>query len=213
MTWYDLACVTPATAYYQEVVARLKAGASILDIGCCFGQDLRYMAADEAPTERMYASDIISELWDTSHDLYRIHNHMKARFIMADILDPASPLLELRGKMNMLMTNLLFHLFDWERQVEAGKNMVALSRPGTMLVGRHIVSAIGMAIPLGTITDGEARSAGSKTRFRHTPETWQEMWRQIQEETGTEWEVESSLHPLKEWDLVDEGPFGAVFRN
>ena len=186
------------------MVARLKAGASVLHIGCCFSQDLRYIAADGVPTEKIYSSDIIPELWDISYDLYRDAGHMNARFITADILDSASPLMELRGKMDILIANLVFHLFDWERQVEAGKNMVALSRLGTMLIGRHIGNSIGMAIPVATITGGEVGGADSKTRFFHTPETWREMWRRIQRETGTEWEVESSLHGLKEWRLDEE---------
>ncbi|KAK3173825.1 hypothetical protein OEA41_007157 [Lepraria neglecta] len=186
------------------MVARLKAGASILDLGCCFGQDLRHMAADGAPTEKMYSSDIIPEFWDISYDLYRDAGHMKARFIPADVLDPASPLVELQGKLDILLANQVFHLFDWERQVEAGKNMVALSRLGTWLVGYQIGSSVGRAVPVRTTTGGEAGGAGSKTKFFHTPETWREMWRQVQRETGTEWEVESSLRPLKEWGLEDE---------
>ena len=186
------------------MVARLKAGASVLDIGCCFGQDLRYMAADGVPTEKMYSSDIVPELWDISYDLYCDTDRMKARFISADILDSASPLMELRGKMDILIANLVFHLFDWERQVEAGKNIVALSRLGTLLIGRHIGHSIGMAIPVATVTGGEVGGAGSTTRFFHDSETWREMWRRIQRETGTVWEVESSLHSLKEWGLEDE---------
>ena len=34
--------------------------------------------------------------------------------------------------------------------------------------------------------------------------TWWEMWRRIQRETCTVWEVESSLHSLKEWGLEEE---------
>ena len=136
------------------MVARLKAGASVLDIGCCFGQDLRCMAADGVPTDKMYSSDIAPELWDISYDLYRDADRMKARFVSADILDSASPLMELRGKMDILIANLVFHLFDWERQVAAGKNMVALSRLGTLLIGRHIGHSIGRAIPFSAMTVG-----------------------------------------------------------
>ena len=189
---------------YQEAVARVKDDASVLDVGCGFGQDLRYMAADGAPTANMYASDIVPTLWDLSYDLFRDTDRMKARFIPADILDPASPLMELRGKMDILVVSLIFHLFDWEGQVKAGNNMVALSRPGTLLIGRQIGNSIGMAIPITTTASGEVGGVGSHTRFFHNPETWQEMWRRIQRETGTEWEVESSLHLLKEWGGQDE---------
>ena len=197
----------PALPWYRDVVARLKAGASILDLGCCFGQDLRHLAADGTPTERMYASDIIPEFWDMSYDLYRDVSHMKARFISADILDSTSSLDELRGKVDVILANQLFHLFDWDSQVEAGKNIVALSRSGTWLLGYHIGSSVGRAVPNRTNTGGaggDAGKTGSKTKFYHTSETWQEMWRQIQRETETEWEVESSIRPLIEWGWEDE---------
>ena len=162
------------------------------------------MAADGAPTEQMYSSDIIPDFWDISYDLYRDADRMKARFIPADLLDPASPLDELRGKVDILLANQIFHLFDWERQIEAGKNMIALSRPGTWLVGYHIGSVDSEAVPVGMNAGGKAGTGGSKTRFLHNSETWQEMWRQLQEETSTEWEIESFLLPLEEWDWGGE---------
>ena len=202
--WSFLMTRTPALPSYRDLVARLKAGASILDVGCCFGQDLRHLAADGAPTERMYASDIIPEFWDLSYDLYRDASHMKARFISADILDPASPLNELRGKMDIILANQVFHLFDWEQQVAAGKNMVALSRAGTWLLGYQIGSSVGRAVPNRTKTGGKAGTTGGTSKFYHTPETWQELWRQIERETGTEWVVEGSIRELREWGWEDE---------
>lgn len=66
--------------------------------------------------------------------------------------------------------------------------MVALPRLGTWLVGYQIGSSIGSAVPLCTTTGGELGGAGSKTRFFHTPEMWQELWRQIQIKTSTKWD-------------------------
>ena len=100
---------------------------------------------------------------------------MQARFISAYILDPASPLMELRGNMDVLVANVIFHLFDWERQVEAGKIMVALSRPGIRLIGRQIGHSIGMAVPVATITGDGVGGAAGTTRFLHIPETWREI--------------------------------------
>ena len=202
--WTFLQTRTSALQCYRDIVTRLKAGASLIDVGCCFGQDLRYLAADGAPTERMYASDIISEFWDIGFDLYRDASHMKARFISADILDWPPSLDELRGTMDIILANQFFHLLDWEGQVKAGKNMVTLSRAGTWLLGYQIGSSIGRAIPNRTNTGGKIGETGNKTKFYHTPETWQEMWRQIERETETEWEVMSSIHTLKEWGWEDE---------
>ena len=189
---------TPDLLYYRDIVSRLQDSASILDLGCCFGQDLRYMAADGAPTQNMYASDVTEDLWDIGFEMYRDTGRMKARFLIADILDPNSSHTELRGKIDVLLVNQVFHLFDWDKQIQAGKNMVSLSRPGTWLVGYHIGSVIGRAVPVKATTGGSTGSAGSNTRFLHSQDTWQDIWRHIGEETGTEWVVESSIHELKE---------------
>ena len=41
---------------YDDILARLKGGATLLDLGCGFAQDLRTLAADGAPTESMFAT-------------------------------------------------------------------------------------------------------------------------------------------------------------
>ena len=188
------------------MVTRLKAGASVLDLGCCFGQDLRYLAFDGVPTTEMFASDIVRGFWDLSYDLYCDASRMKAKFIEADILDlEISPhLMELRGRLDIILANQLFHLFDWNRQVKVAVNLVKLSNPKTWIIGHQIGSSIGRAIPVHPNTGGEAGGAGSTTKFFHTPKTWQAMWRQVEESTGTKWEIESSSIPLKEWGVEDE---------
>ena len=195
---------TPDLPYYQDIITRLKTGDSILDIGCCFGQDLRYMAADGAPTQNMFASDIIPVFWDIGYDLYRDAVSMKARFLEADILDLASLHQQLETKMDILLVNQVFHLFSWDTQVRAGKNMVALSRPGTWIVGFHIGSTTPGARRVRTVTGGVAGAAGGTTKYYHCPDTWQAMWQYIGKETNTKWVVESSLHEFSKWGLEAE---------
>ena len=202
--WTFLISRTPDLPWYEDMVNRVRAGAVLLDVGCGFGQDLRYMAADGVPTQKMYSSDIVPKLWDIGYELYRDGGSMKAHFLEANILDPESAHKQLSGEVDILLVNQIFHLFDWDRQLQAGKNMVALSRTGTWIMGWQIGSALGRAVPVRSTTGGTTGAAGSTSRFFHTPDTWKEMWRQVQEETGSEWVVESSLHNLREWGLEDE---------
>ena len=202
--WTFLRSRTLDLPCYEDVVTRLKAGDSILDLGCCLGQDLRYMAADGAPTQNMYASDVVPEFWDIGFDLYRDLDSMKARFLEADILNPVSLHAELNGKIDVVLVNSVFHLFDWDRQVEAGKNIVSLSRPGTWVIGYQIGSSLGKASPSSATTGGAAGATGGSSGFFHNPDTWQKLWQQIEKETKTVWEVESSIHDLKASGLEDE---------
>ena len=186
------------------MITHLKVGASILDVGCCFGQDLRHMAADGAPTQHMYSSDIVPEFWDLGFDLYRDFSSFKAQFIEADILNPGSLYAHLNGKIDIILVNQVLHLFDWDRQVKAAKNMVSLSRLGTWVVGYQIGSVVAGAIPVSIATGSSSGATGSTSKFYHSTETWQDLWRQIGKETHTNWVVESWMLDLKEWGLEDE---------
>lgn len=53
----------PKTLDYASIIERLKAGSTLLDIGCFLGQDLRRLVADGAPPDKLYAIDIVSH-WD-----------------------------------------------------------------------------------------------------------------------------------------------------
>lgn len=41
---------------YEDILARVKKGARVLDVGCAMAQDLRALAADGAPTETMFGT-------------------------------------------------------------------------------------------------------------------------------------------------------------
>ena len=83
----------------------------------------------------MYASDINSDLWQMGFDLFKDRDRMLATFIPADILDPDSGLKALNGKVDIVITNQILHLFDWQGQIRAMKRIVECSRPETLVVG------------------------------------------------------------------------------
>ncbi|KAL8759411.1 MAG: hypothetical protein Q9199_000780 [Rusavskia elegans] len=194
----------PELPWYPDIVNRLQDGSSLLDIGCCFGQDLRFLAADGVPTVNMYASDIVSAFWDLSFDLFRDKPFFNAHFIEADILDAESPLKELKGEVGILLANQVFHLFNRERQVAMAKSLVYLGTMDAWIVGWQVGSSRGRPLPVATQTGGHSGSAGSDTKLFHNDQTWQELWQQVGEETGTKWSVETSMQPLEEWGYEKE---------
>ncbi|KAL8974488.1 MAG: hypothetical protein Q9197_001278 [Variospora fuerteventurae] len=195
----------PTLPWYNEILNRLiKRDSSILDIGCCFGQDLRFLAADGAPTAKMYATDIVSDFWELSYDLFRDKDSFRAEFITADVLNPASPLTVLKGEVDIFLVNQVFHLFDKERQIQVAKNIIALSSKDSWVVGWQVGSVDGVALPVRTQTGGSSGSAGSQTKQFHNKETWEAMWQRAGEETNTQWSVETHMEPLEQWGYEKE---------
>lgn len=75
-------------------------------------------------------------------------------------------------------------------QVAALKQVVALSRPGAMLVGFQI---------------GVTKAKPIENHYRHDPESFRRIWDQVENETGTEWSCEAQLKTHEEigWDQKD----------
>ena len=182
------------------MVTRIKGGASILDLGCCFGQDLRILAAEGLPTKNMYASDIRSEFWEISYGLFNDRETMQAQFLQADIFDPKSALNTLRGSIDIVLATHFIHLFSWEQQVEALKSVVSLCKPGAIVVGFNIGFLHEKDVPAGK-TKG---SVSKSSKFYHDTLSFQRMWRQIESETGTSWLVDVHLSGLEELGMPKE---------
>lgn len=179
---------------WPDILQRARAGATILDLGCCFGQNLRLLASNGVETTNMYAIDIGSEFWDLGFDLFRDRSKMKATFIRGDIFDSTSSRLQqLDGKMDIILACQFLHLFSQDLQILATKKIVQLSRPGSVVIGYQ------RAHPqTGKIT----RPFG--VMYLHNLDTFRDMWRQVEGETGTKWRVEVEMVDLAEWGMENE---------
>ena len=133
--WMFLLPSISAFPTYPSIVARARHGATVLDLACCFGKDLRLLASEGVSTDKMYASDIKAELWELGFELFKDKHKMNAQFIQADIFNPQSQLQQLDGEIDIILTCQFLHLFNWEQQVVAIRRIIGLSRPGTLVVG------------------------------------------------------------------------------
>lgn len=153
----------------------------------------------------MYATDIVPDFWDLGYDLFRDKERFHAWFIAADILDPeSSSLRELQGRIDICLVNQVFHLFSREKQFTMAKHLISMSRPGSCIVGWHVGSNQGKALPISTQTGGPDGSAGSETRLFHNHMSWRELWQEVGHTTGTQWEVETWMQSLQEWGYEKE---------
>ncbi|GLB41661.1 hypothetical protein LshimejAT787_1002610 [Lyophyllum shimeji] len=207
---------------YQEALklAQQRPGALFLDIGCCFGNDVRKIVADGWPVENAIASDLHQEFWNYGHELFRsTPTTFPATFIGGDAFDSAflaprkpfyspeepAPLTQplrsltsltpLRGHMSTIHASSFFHLFDEPQQLELARRLATLlsASPGSMIFGVH-----GGRPEKGLRT--EALNSAGKYMFCHSPETWRDLWDGVVFKKGTV-KVECGLHPMERPDL------------
>ncbi|KZT74813.1 hypothetical protein DAEQUDRAFT_742273 [Daedalea quercina L-15889] len=183
-------------AYPQAIQLGIqRKGAIWLDIGCCFGVDVRKAVADGIPAENAIGSDIHPEYWDLGHRLFRTTSKkFPASFLGGDAFDPdffrmapplesppegppptpatLSTLTPLNGHVSIIHVSSVFHLFDEEQQLELARKLAGLLSPlpGSTIIGLHVGRA-----EKGLRTEGQVTRSGNYM-FCHSPDSWKELW-------------------------------------
>ncbi|KAA1474374.1 hypothetical protein DENSPDRAFT_326522 [Dentipellis sp. KUC8613] len=171
-----------------------REGAIFLDIGCCFGNDVRKAVADGYPVQNAVASDLQPGFWELGHKLFNsTPESFPVPFIAGDAFNPAhleivppftlkappttprpdlktlTSLNPLRGHVAAIHASSFFHLFDEEQQFKLAQATAGLlsPEPGSMIFGMHGSRP----------TKGFRISSGSgHTMFCHGPDSWRELW-------------------------------------
>jgi hypothetical protein len=202
----DLTHLSRDTQPYQN-------GGKCLDLGCCLGQEIRQLVVDGAPSENIYGSDLYGGYFDVGYELFKDQDKLQTTFIEADIFNNASRLTELKGKMNIIYTGALFHLFGLEEQKRIAITVVQLlaPQPRSIVCGQQS----------GNEKPGEYGRKGDtsgRKSFRHNPQSWKELWEHVGEVTGSKWEVEADLDSPEfvlsvpeSNKLIENGPRGLRF--
>ncbi|KAI2626089.1 hypothetical protein GGS26DRAFT_563201 [Hypomontagnella submonticulosa] len=174
---------------YKALVERLhSANATYLDVGCCFGQDLRQLVYDGVPSDRLVGLDITAALMDLGYNFFLDRETLKARFVVADVFEGAEqgPIwteLETRGA-DVMHCSAFFHLFTLEEQISAAINLARLVKKGGVIVGRQV----------GSVEPGDMPAIRDKSfSYRHNVDTFDAMWRKVGEATQTQWKVEGTM--------------------
>ena len=160
---------------------------TLLDAGCCFGQELRKLAFDGVPPKALYGLDIEANFIELGYDLFCDRAIMgDATFIAGSLLDETNSFLQLEGKIDIINANSLFHLFTWEEQVRVTSRLVSFMKdmPGSMILGRQV----------GAVEAGEYRALNEDaTTYRHNVDSFRRLWKEVEEKTGSKWEVAAHL--------------------
>ena len=179
---------------YPRIVSFLKEPQSqhtLLDLGCCFAQDMRKLVYDGVPSENLYASDLDQSFLDLSYDLFKDKDTMKAHLFAANALDEHSPLDDLEGKIDIVYAGSFLHLFSWDEQLKACKTMIKTLKPrkGSLVFGRQTGNVKGQEVPRRTSFDKD----GGSSIWRHDVESFTKLWDLAGKETGTMWKTWGTL--------------------
>lgn len=177
---------------YPTILSRLsspRSNQTLLDLGCCFGQDIRKLVYDGAPSSNLHGIDIDAAFIELGYDLFLDRNTLESTFSTADLFhQPSTDLLnKIGGGVDILNAASFYHLFNWEQQAHLAKNVIKLLKPvkGAMLIGRQV----------GSTKPGEypQMKRDGTTTYWHDVASWERLWKEIGEATSTQWTVYASL--------------------
>jgi SAM-dependent methyltransferase len=174
---------------YDEVIERLRKGQKLLDMACCFGQTVRQLVADGAPSENIYGCDLQSDFIELGYKLFQDRDKLRTKFLVADIFDASSPLKDLQGSFDIIYTGSFFHLWGLQQQKEVSKAVASLlcPRSGSMILGRQV----------GAVEAAE-RTSATGTMFRHNIDSFKTLWKEIGDDLGVTFTVSASLRNLND---------------
>ncbi|KAI1789132.1 hypothetical protein LXA43DRAFT_597159 [Ganoderma leucocontextum] len=179
-------------------LAKEREGAIFLDVGACFGTDLRKVVSDGWDVKNVVATDINPEFWAMGHKLFHTtpgsfpapfvpgnaltDEHLQAFPILptGSAVDAPRPDLSslislnpLRGHVSAIHVTNVFHLFSEHEQLRLARGLAGLLSPatGSIIAGWHIG---GKEKGEKTIVRGTDES--TFTQFLHSPESWTALW-------------------------------------
>lgn len=182
---------------YQQVVriGRERKNPIFLDVGCCFGNDIREVVLDGFPAARAIGTDLHHELWDLGHELFKsTPETFTAHFVGGDAFNPeilavAPPasmqtagiitpdlnnltsLNSLRGCVSAIHATAFFHLFKEDKQLHMARALAGLlsAEPGSIILGAHTG-----AQEKGVVN--QVHRGIEIDMFAHSVESWTAMW-------------------------------------
>ncbi|KAJ7845307.1 hypothetical protein B0H13DRAFT_2410081 [Mycena leptocephala] len=186
-----------------KMLLRGRPDAILLDLGCCFGTDIRKVAADGFPLQNLVACDLHREFWNFGHELFRsTPETFPVAFLAGDVLDrsflapaelqptstspSAAPLpalsnitslTTLNGHVSLLHISYVFHHFDEQKQTDLACSIAGLLSPlpGSMIFGSQVGKITAGPIPRPPRHPDDE----DLQMFSHSPESWTTMWENI----------------------------------
>jgi SAM-dependent methyltransferase len=165
--------------YETEILTKLSKESAnwiCLDLGCCLGQDIRKLLYDGADPARVYGAELLPAFVDAGYELFRDEDKFpkEEHFItpanVFDFSDESELSRKCDGRVGILHSTAVFHLFDWDQQCIMARKCLQLMKKDA---GRVLICGA----QVGNVKPGEfPRSSGKGMRFRHDEKTWRQLW-------------------------------------
>jgi SAM-dependent methyltransferase len=150
--WWFLRNIMGLSPYYQELRELARDGATIVDLGCGLGQDLRRLRADGA-TGQLYGVDSRPQLHELAFNLFRSDDKICFRKIdfrtgvgvdfdydspYSQNLNREDPLTEVKEKVDVYLLNDVLSFWGAKQISAVEKSINSASRVGTKVFGWQI---------------------------------------------------------------------------
>ncbi|KAK3325921.1 hypothetical protein B0H66DRAFT_616655 [Apodospora peruviana] len=170
---------------YPRLLSRLQpGGARFLDVGCCLGQDIRKLVFDGAPAENLVGLELRQGYINLGYDLFRDRSKLGAKMLQGDFVNDSLDDKEIWGRFDIVNFSMVLHVFSWEDQVRLLERGIKALKPNT-----SGTSIIGLAC--GSL-DGKIEDWGGQVPA-HNEESFVRLVKEVEERTGTRWEVDVEL--------------------
>ena len=190
MRFLDFSLSTmPSYSKILGSLSREKDPTTLLDVGCCVGQDLRKLVVDGAPGSQVVGAELQPEFIDLGYDLFMDRESYKGRFVLGDVFEdtPGSAMKALDRTIDIVHISSFLHLWAWDGQVSAAVRLIEFlkNKPGTIILGRQ----------LGSSKPGEYPSPATPAgvNYLHDQESFQKMWTEVEKQSITKWKLETSM--------------------
>ncbi len=188
---------------YRDVLSRLQSSqATLLDLGCGVGQNIRQLTHDGAPPASLAGADLSAGLIECGYDYFLDRERLTSPFIVGDILDDADDdgaaaadgfCAAHRGRYDVVWAATFFHLWDWatQRRAMAAAARLLKPAPGSAIIGWQIGAS-----PARELVRSRAGGAESSllpaSVYQHDEASLARMWEEIGASTGTRWRVDAT---------------------
>jgi SAM-dependent methyltransferase len=152
---------------------------------------MRKLALDGAPAGSVFGADVSQGLIDCGYEYFNDGGGApRFMFFVGDILNTDDPVYAtVVGQFDVIWMAMVLHLWDYKTQLSASITAIKLLKPvaGSMVVGWQLGATPAVEVKRN-LPEGRKDHL---TAYRHDEKSFEKMWTEVGEATGTRWKVEA----------------------